>query len=148
MPTIKKVVAGAAAILACSGISALAVAPAADAEPTPHLSVLPEEIFLPPSPDGACSGTLRLSYDNGPDPDAVTLHADPTGSYGSAPGCDVVMNISAINGVAPFGHTIFPTVAHGPTDITVPAGRGLSMLTVNTLAPRMVGSGGYFWVQP
>ena len=73
------------------------------------------------------------------------------GSYGAAPGCEVPVNITLTNGIAPFTHIIPVTVAGGRTSTIVTAGQGISLVGVSGgsfVGAPAFGTSGYLWLQP
>lgn len=127
---------------------AVAAAPAASAAPqAPAVGFMGTDVV--PVPSGPCNGTIAVGREVVPGaPDEVKVTLTPTGTYGSAPGCDVPMSVIWINGIAPFSHRVGVTVAGGPTSVTIPSGRGLSYISATGAGTVAWPVGHYTWLQP
>ncbi len=143
---VRRITAGLAGLAAAASIGA-AAAPAAAAAPVPHYAAMGDHLLLPPTLDGHCYGTLFVDLQTTADPDVVDVNFVPTGTYGSAPGCDVHTRLAVISGINPSGSRD-AIVAGGPTTVPMRVGRGLSMVSVAAVQPFGMGGGGYLWLAP
>ncbi len=143
--TMRKFAASLGAVAAAAGLGI--AAPSASAAPAPHLAALGDHLLLPPTLDGQCYGSLFVDLQTTGNPDVVNVNFVPTGTYGSAPGCDVHVYAAALSGINP-GAPTYATVSGGPTTIPLPAGRGLSLVSVAATQPFGMGGGGYLWLAP
>ncbi|GAA4825111.1 hypothetical protein [Tomitella cavernea] len=142
----RRITAGLAGLTAAAGVG-VASAPAAAAAPVPHYAALGDHLLLPPTIDGRCYGTLFVDLQTTADSDVVDVNFVPTGTYGSAPGCDVRVYAAGLSGVNP-GAPIYATVSGGTTTVPIHAGRGLSLVSVSAVQPFGMGGGGYVWLAP
>ncbi|WP_420878949.1 hypothetical protein [Rhodococcus sp. (in: high G+C Gram-positive bacteria)] len=141
----------AAATAALAVGAAVTTAGTASAAPVPMLS--PTGYNIVPVPQGACHGTVAVGFESVPGrTDQVEVTFTPTGTYGAIGGCEVPVNVTVTNGIAPFTHVVPAMVAGGRTSTIVTAGQGVSMLSVaaNTYLGGLPswGVSGYMWLQP
>ncbi len=143
---LRKIAAGLGAVTATVGSAVLAPT-VTMAAPVPHYAALGDQLVLPPTLDGQCYGSLFVDLQTSAHPDVVDVNFIPTGTYGSAPGCDVRVYAAALSGISP-SVPRYATVSGGPTTIPLRAGRGLSLVSVAAQQPFGMGGGGYVWLQP
>lgn len=141
----KRVLTGLAAGAIAVGAS-LAVAPTANAAPPPHLALTGYDVLIPPN--GDCHGTLQIGFEELPGMGNLRVHANPTGTWGSASNCSVRAMVSIMNGIAPGAHTHDFYVAGGHTSTDVHVGGGLSQVGVNTTEPFGFPVSNYVWMNP
>ncbi|AZI65617.1 MULTISPECIES: hypothetical protein [Rhodococcus] len=139
----------ASAAICAAGVATIAAGTASAAPPAAVLQVTGTDIV--PVPAGPCFGTIHVDFEVVPGhPDQTTVNLTPNGTYGSIPGCEVPVNVSWQNGIAPFNHVESTLAANGRTSTTITAGQGLSLVSVGAGAylgglPSWVSSG-YLWL--
>lgn len=140
--------AAATAVLAAGAV--LTTTATAAAAPAPMFVRIGGDVL--PVPNGACHGTVGVEFELVPNHrDQVEVILTSKGTYGAIPGCDVPVNITITNGIAPFTHIIPATIAGGRTSTIVTAGQGISLIGVtggSFVGAPAFGTSGYLWLQP
>lgn len=98
----------------------------------------------------ACGGPIHLDRETDRErPGNLEIIATPRGAFGASSQCATTIQIDWINGIAPFVHTTWAQLDRaGATRIDIPAGAGVSLVTVSVVPQRALAVSNYVWIAP